>query len=74
MSDAAYGMHVEIERPQTSSRFWAIPVLGFVVKAIILIPTRHFNCRRHGALDGKDISLFNWHHGRLPAVSSGWRD
>lgn len=29
---------VYIERPQTSSRFWAIPIIGIFVKYIILIP------------------------------------
>ena len=31
---------VQIERPQSSSRFWAIPIVGAFVKYIILIP--HF--------------------------------
>src|SRR5947209_1307193 len=29
---------VYIERPATSSRFWAIPIIGILVKYIILIP------------------------------------
>jgi hypothetical protein len=29
---------IQIERPESSSRFWAIPIIGILVKYIILIP------------------------------------
>jgi hypothetical protein len=35
-----FNADLQIDRPDTSSRAWAIPLLGYIVKVIILIP--HF--------------------------------
>jgi hypothetical protein len=35
---AAYPIALTSDRPATSSRFWAIPILGFLIKIPILIP------------------------------------
>jgi hypothetical protein len=37
---ASYPIVLATERPLTSNRFWAIPIIGFPIKALILIP--HF--------------------------------
>jgi len=39
-ASASYPVALNSSLPPTSSRFWAIPVIGFLVKGIILIP--HF--------------------------------
>ncbi len=38
MNVQMYGVQVAIERPETSNRFWAIPIVGLLIKSIILIP------------------------------------
>jgi hypothetical protein len=40
LSTGAYPIQLSVPPPASSSRFWAIPLVGIVVKAIILIP--HF--------------------------------
>ena len=38
LATGGYPIQLTVARPQSSSRFWAIPVLGILVKGIILIP------------------------------------
>jgi len=40
LASTAYPVVMGTARPPSSSRFWAIPIIGFIVKGIILIP--HF--------------------------------
>jgi hypothetical protein len=40
LAPAAYPVRMTLTPPEGSSRFWAVPLVGFLVKAIILIP--HF--------------------------------
>ena len=38
MLTASYPIVLATERPLTTGRFWAIPIIGFLVKVLILIP------------------------------------
>ena len=38
VDEQAYDVQVEFTVPEEHNRFWAIPVLGIVVKIILLIP------------------------------------
>jgi len=40
LAPTAYPVRMTLTPPEGSSRFWAVPLIGFLVKAIILIP--HF--------------------------------
>ena len=49
--EQAYDVQVEFTVPEWHNRFWAVPVVGIVVKLILLIPHMHYPehpgaCRR----------------------------
>lgn len=62
---AGYPIRVTFERPEHSSPGWAIPVLGYVAKAIILIP--HFVVLYVLTLAAGLIMLVSW----IPVLSKG---
>lgn len=62
---SSYGVDVEFPRQETYNRFWAVPVVGYYAKVIILIP--HYVCLCVlGVLVGL-LQLVTW----IPVLTAG---
>ncbi len=63
--DDGYSVRVLFERPEESSRLWAIPLVGYVIKLVILIP--HFIAVSVLGLVTVLMQLVSW----IPVLFSG---